>query len=67
MVSHMLEDADIVYPVDVIETSGAPGDIHRYEKDDFMLGTLPIKMSPQQLGIQEILAFSEIRERCRRG
>ena len=64
MVSHMLEDADIVYLVDVIEASGAPGDVHRYEKDDFMLGTLPIKMSPHQIGIQEVLALSEIRERC---
>ena len=64
MVSHMLEDADIVYLVDVIEASGAPGDIYRYEKDDFMLGTLPVKMSPHQIGIQEILALSEIRERC---
>ena len=64
MVSHMLEDADIVYLVDVIEAKGAPGEIHRFEKNDFMLGTLPIKMSPHQIGIQEILALSEIRERC---
>ena len=64
MVTHMLEDADHVYLVDVIDTKGEPGDIYRYEKEDFMLGTLPIKMSPHQIGIQEVLALSELRDRC---
>ena len=64
MVTHMLEDADQVYLVDVIEAKGEPGDIYRYEKDDFMLGKLPIKMSPHQIGIQEVLSLSEIRDRC---
>jgi len=64
MVTHMLEDADHVYLVDVIEAEGEPGDIYRYEKDDFMLGRLPIKMSPHQIGIQEVLALSELRDRC---
>ncbi|QEM66923.1 hydrogenase maturation protease [Geobacter sp. FeAm09] len=64
MVSHMLEDADQVFLVDTIEAKGEPGDVYRYEKDDFMLGKLPIKMSPHQIGIQEVLALSEIRDRC---
>jgi hydrogenase maturation protease len=64
MVTHMLEDADQVYLVDVVEAKGEPGDIFRYEKDDFMLGKLPIKMSPHQIGIQEVLSLSEIRDRC---
>jgi len=64
MVTHMLEDADRVYLVDVIDAKGEPGDIFRYEKDDFMLGKLPIKMSPHQIGIQEVLSLSEIRDRC---
>jgi hydrogenase maturation protease len=64
MVTHMLEDADHVYLVDVIDAKGEPGDIYRYEKDDFMLGKLPIKMSPHQIGIQEVLSLSEIRDRC---
>ena len=29
-----------------------------------MLGRLPIKMSPHQIGIQEVLALSELRDRC---
>jgi hydrogenase maturation protease len=64
MVTHMLEDADHVYLVDVIDAKGEPGDIYRYEKDDFMLGKLPIKMSPHQIGIQEVLTLSELRDRC---
>jgi len=64
MVTHMLEDAERVYLVDVIEAKGNPGEVFRYEKDDFMLGRLPIKMSPHQIGIQEVLSLSEIRERC---
>lgn len=64
MVTHMLEDADRVYLVDVVEATGEPGDIHRYEKDDFMLGRLPVKLSPHQIGIQEVLALSDIRGRC---
>ncbi len=64
MVTHWLEEADRVYLVDVIEAKGEPGDIYRYEKDDFMLGKLPVKLSPHQIGIQEVLALSEIRGRC---
>jgi hydrogenase maturation protease len=64
MVTHMLEDADHVYLVDVIDASGEAGDICRYEKDEFMLGKLPIKMSPHQIGIQEVLTLSDFRDRC---
>ena len=64
MVTHMLEDADHVYLVDVIDAKGEPGEIFRYEKDDFMLGKLPIKMSPHQIGIQEVLTLSDFRDRC---
>jgi hydrogenase maturation protease len=64
MVTHMLEDADQVYLVDVIEAKGNPGEIYRYEKDEFMLGRLPIKMSPHQIGIQEVLTLSDLRDRC---
>jgi hydrogenase maturation protease len=64
MVSHKLEAAEHVYLVDVVDAKGEPGDIYRYEKDDFMLGKLPVKMSPHQIGIQEVLALSELRDRC---
>lgn len=64
MVTHMLEDADHVFLVDVIDAKGEPGDIYRYEKEDFMLGRLPVKMSPHQIGIQEVLTLSDLRDRC---
>ncbi len=64
MVSHMLEDADHVYLVDVIEAKGEPGEVFRFEKEDFMLNRIPVKLSPHQIGIQEVLALSEIRDRC---
>ena len=64
MVTHWLEEADRVFLVDVIEAQGEPGAIFRYEKDDFMLGRLPVKLSPHQIGIQEVLALSEFRGRC---
>jgi len=64
MVTHWLEEADRVFLVDVVEAKGEPGAIFRYEKDDFMLGRLPVKLSPHQIGIQEVLALSELRGRC---
>jgi hydrogenase maturation protease len=64
MVSHMLEQAEQVFLIDVIEAKGAPGTIFRYDKDDFMLNRIPVKMSPHQIGIQEVLTISELRGRC---
>ncbi len=63
MVTHLLEEADRVFLVDVVDAQGEPGDVFRYEKDDFMLGRLPVKMSPHQIGIQEVLLLSELRGR----
>lgn len=64
MASHKLEEADRVYLVDVVTTPGEPGTLYRYEKEAFIGRTIPIKMSPHQLGIQEMLLLSEIRGRC---
>lgn len=64
MVSHMLEEAEQVYLIDVIEAKGEPGSIYRYDKDDFMLNRIPVKMSPHQIGLQEVLTISELRGRC---
>ena len=63
MVTHLLEDADRVFLIDVIDAPGEPGDVIRYEKEEFLLGKLPIKMSPHQIGIQEVLTLSELRGR----
>ena len=64
MASHKLEEAERVYMIDVVTTPGDPGQIFRFEKDAFIGRTIPIKMSPHQLGIQEMLLLSEIRGRC---
>jgi len=64
MASHKLEEAGRVYMVDVVTTPGEPGELYRFEKDAFIGRTIPIKMSPHQLGIQEMLLLSEIRGRC---
>lgn len=63
MVTHLLEEADRVLLVDVVNASGEPGDILRYEKQEILLGKLPIKLSPHQIGIQEVLTLSELRGR----
>lgn len=64
MASHKLEEAEMVYMIDVVTTPGEPGQLFRFEKDDFILRRIPIKMSPHQLGIQEMLLLSDIRGRC---
>ncbi len=61
MVTHLLEDADRVFLIDVVDTAGEPGDVFRYEKEQILLGRLPIKMSPHQIGIQEVLTLSDLR------
>ena len=63
MVTHLLEDADRVILIDVVDAKGEPGDVFRYEKEEFLLGRLPIKMSPHQIGIQEVLTLSDLRGR----
>ncbi|HZV81829.1 MAG TPA: HyaD/HybD family hydrogenase maturation endopeptidase [Geobacteraceae bacterium] len=64
MVTHKFEEAERIYILDVIEGNGAPGELRRYEKDDIMLGSIPVKLSPHQIGIQETLLMSEIRGFC---
>jgi hydrogenase maturation protease len=64
MVTHKLEEAERIYIIDVIAVDGAAGEMHRYEKDDFMLGRIPLKLSPHQIGIQEVLHLSEMRGFC---
>ncbi len=64
MVTHKFEEAERIYILDVIEGQGAPGELRRYEKEEIMLGGIPVKLSPHQIGIQETLLMSEIRGFC---
>lgn len=64
MVTHKIEEADRVILVDTVETAGNPGEVFRFEKEDIMLNRLPVKLSPHQIGIQEMLFISEMRGAC---
>lgn len=64
MVTHKLEEADRVFIVDILDMEGEPGQFFRFSKEDFMLKRIPIKLSPHQIGIQEMLAISELRGRA---
>jgi len=50
--------------VDVVKAKGNPGDIKIYEKEDFFIDRLPLKLSPHQLGLQEVLLLNEIKGTC---
>jgi len=62
MVCFKFEEADKVILVDVVDAAGKPGDIFRYEREDIMLKRIPVKMSPHQIGLQETLLISEMRD-----
>jgi hydrogenase maturation protease len=64
MAGHKLEEADRVYIVDVVAAPGEPGTLIRYGKEDFLLKRIPLKLSPHQVGIQEMLLVSSLRGRC---
>jgi len=64
MAGHKIEEADWVYIVDVIVAEGAPGEWRRYSREDLALRDLPVKISPHQVGVQEMLMVSELRGRC---
>lgn len=68
MATHKIEEAERVYIIDTVtaEAQGSPGQCFRYEKEDFMLHRLPVKLSPHQIGIQEMLMISELRGCCPR-
>ncbi|ADD67991.1 hydrogenase maturation protease [Denitrovibrio acetiphilus DSM 12809] len=58
---HKLEETQHVIIVDSLEAEGEPGELRVYEKDDIMLDKIPAKMSPHQIGLQEVLTLSELR------
>ena len=60
-VTHKFEEADNIIIVDTLDTDGGPGEIRVYDKEDIMLNRIPVKMSPHQVGIQEVLLMCEVR------
>jgi hydrogenase maturation protease len=64
MIGQKLEEAERVYIIDVVDAPGTPGTCIRYTKEDFLLERIPIKLSPHQIGVQEMLLVSSLRGRC---
>jgi hydrogenase maturation protease len=62
MVHFKFEEADKVILVDVVKAEGEPGEVFRYEREDIMLKRIPVKLSPHQIGLQEMLLISEMRD-----
>ncbi len=50
--------------IDVVNAEGKPGEIKIYNKEDFFIDRLPLKLSPHQLGLQEVLLLNEIKGTC---
>lgn len=61
MATHKYEAAERVYLVDTLAADGEPGECRRYGKDELLLGSLPVKLSPHQAGVQEMMMVSELR------
>jgi hydrogenase maturation protease len=57
---YRLEGVSHLIVVDAVKTGGAPGDLVRLEGDEIPKA-LATKMSMHQLGLQELLAVSELR------
>jgi hydrogenase maturation protease len=64
MIMPSVEEADRVYIIDAVNADAPPGAHFRYSKSEIMLKQIPVKLSPHQAGIQEMLLVSEMRGRC---
>ncbi len=64
MATHKLEEAERVYLVDALAGEGAPGTCFRFGKEELLRNRLPVKLSPHQAGVQEMLLVSELRACC---
>ncbi|PLX69412.1 MAG: hypothetical protein C0603_00340 [Denitrovibrio sp.] len=61
LATHKLEESSHVIIVDSLEAEGEAGELRLYKKEDIMLDKIPAKMSPHQIGLQEVLTISELR------
>ncbi len=59
-----IDELDKLLIVDVVIASGKPGDIITLKKEDLLSGKFNIKVSPHQLGLQEILLLNEMKGTC---
>jgi hydrogenase maturation protease len=66
MAAHKFEEAEIVIVVDALETAGEPGEIRVYDGADIRADAIPVKLSPHQIGLQEMMMICELREKSPR-
>ncbi|WP_456396685.1 HyaD/HybD family hydrogenase maturation endopeptidase [Desulfurobacterium sp.] len=50
--------------IDVVAVDAEPGSIFTYDKEDFFIDNLPLKLSPHQIGLQEVLLLNDIKGSC---
>ncbi len=62
--SSIIDRFDRLLIVDTVDVKAEPGTIFTYDKDDFFLDRLPQKLSPHQLGLQEVLLLNELQGKC---
>lgn len=63
MITHRIEEAGFTVIVDAVAADAPPGTLLRYGRDDLMLDRIPAKLSPHQIGVQEMLLVSDLRGR----
>ncbi|TYB32671.1 MAG: hydrogenase maturation protease [Flexistipes sinusarabici] len=61
LASNFIENYDYVFIIDVIEVKEKPGTVLIYNYDDIRLNKMPAKLSPHQIGVQEMLLMCDMR------
>jgi len=62
LASGFIENYDYVFIIDVVEVKEKPGTVLIYDYDDIRLNKMPAKLSPHQIGIQEMLLMCDMRD-----
>jgi hydrogenase maturation protease len=60
----LFANSDILILIDAVDAKGEPGTVLKFAKEDIVLDRFPMKLSPHQIGIQDTLLISELREEC---
>jgi len=61
LASNFIENYDYVFIIDVVEVKEKPGKVLIYNYEDIRLNKMPAKLSPHQIGIQEMLLMCDMR------
>ena len=62
LITYHLEEADRVYLIDALAGPECPpGSYRRYTKEEFLWKPLPVRLSPHEIGLREMLWLAEMR------